>query len=96
MLRAGVFIFPPSMLGRVFLFSHHAPQMWWENKNFPTTPPRHGGKINQIFLKKNRPKTPDSKSAAGENFGDLVCDRMTSLAAAGENFDCFEAGNTIF
>ena len=84
MIKSGGIIFPPSMLGRVFRFSHHAPQ-----------PPRHGGKINQIFVKKNRPKTPDSKSAAGEIFGDLVCDRMTS-PAAGENFDCFEAGNTIF
>ena len=94
--ESGVLIFPPSMLGRGFLFSHHAPQMWWENKKFPTTPLRYGGKQNQIFLKKNRKKTPDSKRAAGEIFGDLVCDRMASLGAAGENFDCFETRNTIF
>ena len=84
------------MLGRVFLFSHHAPQIWWENKNFPTTPLRYGGQQNRFPSRKIDQKTPGSKRVAGENFGDLVCGRMTSLAAAAEIFDYFEAGNMIF
>ena len=67
-----------------------------EIKIYPPYPPDMVGNKTDFPQEKYTKKTSDSKSAAGEKNCDLVCDRMMSLAAAGENFDYFEAGNTIF
>ena len=94
--KAGILFSPPGWGGTDFSGSPPALQIRGETKKSPPQGSDSGGEQNGFSSRKIDQKTPDSKSAAGENFEDLVCDRMTSLAAAGENFDYFEAGNAIF
>ena len=95
--RAQGSFFPPQAGGEpIFQVPPQPFRLGGKPKSPPPQGSDSGGEQNGFSSRKIDQKTRDSKSAAGENFEDLVCDRMTSLAAAGENFDYFEAGNAIF